>query len=143
MFTLSEPIDDEREIDKGEEHQVQFFEPRKDAAEAFEAAKQALNFVSALVHFPIIFPWFNAIAFGWNDGNETQVERELPCLVTFIRLVHDEVQWPVGPPKALQQRASFWRIASLAGGQRERYGCSSIRGNHMNLGGPSATGFSN
>jgi hypothetical protein len=43
----------------------------------------------------------------------------------------------------LQQRASFWRIASLAGGQRERYGCSSIRGNHMNLGGPSATGFSN
>lgn len=88
VFTLSEPIDDEREIDKGEKHHVQFFEPRKDAAEAFEAAKQALNFVSALVHFPIIFPWFKAIAFGRNDGNETQVERELPCLVTFIRLIH-------------------------------------------------------
>lgn len=102
-----------------------------------------LNFIPAFIHFPIIFPWLKAIAFGRYDGNETQVERELPCFVTLIRLIHYEVQWPIGRSQALQQGAPFRRVACLAGRQRERYGCSSIRGNHMNLGSPSATGFSN
>src|ERR1700676_1328926 len=43
---------------------------------------------------------------------------------------------------ATQQFTSFDRIGSLACGEREGYGRSSIRGNHMNLGGPSAARFS-
>jgi hypothetical protein len=116
VLTLSNPISDEREIDESREHHVPFFEPGKDAAEAFEAAERALNFVSAFVHFTIIFPWLKAIAPGRDDRNETQVERELPGLLTFIRLIHYEVQWSIGPPKALQQGASFWRIPRLARG---------------------------
>jgi hypothetical protein len=44
--------------------------------------------------------------------------------------------------KALQQGTSFWSITCLAERRCERYGCSSIRGNHMNLGGPTASRFS-
>ncbi|AEI82160.1 hypothetical protein CNE_BB1p07430 (plasmid) [Cupriavidus necator N-1] len=67
---------------------VQFVESGKDATKAFEAAEQALHFVSALVHLAIIFPWFKAIAFGRNDGNEAQVECELSRLIALICLVH-------------------------------------------------------
>src|ERR1700722_739589 len=42
-----------------------------------------------------------------------------------------------------QQGPSFRRIMRVAGRQGERYDRSSIRGNQMNLGIPSATGFPN
>ena len=38
---------------------------------------------------------------------------------------------------------SLGRIMGLARGQSKRYGRSSIRGNQMNLGGPSAAGLTN
>ena len=37
----------------------------------------------------------------------------------------------------------MWRIVVAAGRQRKDYGRASIRGNHMNLGVPSAAGLSN
>ena len=40
-----------------------------------------------------------------------------------------------------EQLATFGRVVGLARGQRKGYGRSSIRGNHMNLGGPSAAGL--
>lgn len=40
-----------------------------------------------------------------------------------------------------EQCSSVRRVAGLTGRERERYGCSSIRGNHMNLGCPSSAGF--
>src|SRR6478752_8413804 len=40
-----------------------------------------------------------------------------------------------------QQLPAFWTVVCLSRGQRERYGRSSIRGNHMNLGGPSPARF--
>lgn len=101
MFTLSKPGDDERKIDEGDEHHIQFVESGKDATKTFETAEQALHFVSALVHFAMIFPWLKAIAFGRSDGNKTQVERELSRLVALIRLVHQQVERPIGWPKAL------------------------------------------
>lgn len=142
LFTLSEPIDDEREIDEGEEHHVQFVESGEDTTEAFKATKQAFNFISALVHFAVVFPWRKTVAFGRNNGNEAKIERELPRFVAFVCLVHKQVQWPIRPSKASQQGAPFWCITRLAGRERERYCCSSIRGNHMNLGGPSTSRFS-
>ena len=51
------------------------------------------------------------------------------------------MQWPIRSAQATQQRAAFGRIVRLAGRQRERYGRSSIRGNHMNLGVPPTSGF--
>ena len=37
--------------------------------------------------------------------------------------------------KAIQQLTSFWSVVGLSGGKREGDSRSSIRGNHMNLGG--------
>ena len=39
VFTLPESIDDEREIDEGDEHYIQFVESREDAPEAFKTAE--------------------------------------------------------------------------------------------------------
>jgi hypothetical protein len=38
VFTLPESIDDEREIDEGDEHYIQFVESREDAPEAFKCS---------------------------------------------------------------------------------------------------------
>ena len=43
--------------------------------------------------------------------------------------------------KAIQQLTSFWSVVGLSGGKREGDSRSSIRGNHMNFGGPAAAGF--
>ena len=42
--------------------------------------------------------------------------------------------------KAIQQLTPFWSVVGLSRGEREGDGRSSIRGNHMNLGGPTAAG---
>lgn len=71
-----------------------------------------------------------------------KVERQLTCLAALIRFVHQQKQRLVNRSEALQQCTSHRGITRLPSGQRKRYGCSSIRGNHMNLGGPAASGFS-
>ena len=43
--------------------------------------------------------------------------------------------------EAPEQLASLRRVVGLSRGERKRYRRASIRGNHMNLGGPSATGL--
>ncbi len=43
--------------------------------------------------------------------------------------------------QAIQQLTSFWSVVGLSRGEREGDSRSSIRGNHMNLGGPASTGF--
>jgi hypothetical protein len=139
VFTLPESIDDERKIDEGDEHYIQFVESREDAPEALKTAEQSFHFVAAFVHFPIVFPWFKPIALWWNNGDETQIQRQLPCLIAFVCLVHQQVQWPIGWPKALEQGSPLRCITGLSGRKRECYGRSSIRGNHMNLGGPSGS----
>ncbi len=42
--------------------------------------------------------------------------------------------------QAIQQLTPFWSVVGLSRGEREGDGRSSIRGNHMNLGGPTAAG---
>jgi len=142
VFTLLESVDDKSEIDEGDKHDIQFVESREDAAETFEAAEQSFHFVSTFVHFPIIFPRFKAVTFRRNNGDEAKVERELSRLVTLVCLVHQQVQRSVSRPQAFEQLAPLRCITGLAGRERERYGCSSIRGNHMNLGSPSTSGLS-
>jgi hypothetical protein len=46
VFTLPESIGDEREIDEGDEHDIEFVESRADAPEALQAAEQPFQFGS-------------------------------------------------------------------------------------------------
>jgi hypothetical protein len=55
--------------------------------------------------------------------------------------VHQQMQRPRGVTQIAQQLATLGCVVGLAGRQRKRYGRSSIRGNHMNLGGPSCAGL--
>src|SRR5512144_543466 len=71
-----------------------------------------------------------------HHGSEAKIERELPSLLAFVCPIHDEMDRPWRLAESLQQLAAFRRVMRLARRQRERYGRSSIRGNHMNLGGP-------
>jgi hypothetical protein len=87
-------------LDEGNEHHVEFVKSEEDATEAFEATKQPFDFISALVHFAIVFLWLKSVALGWNNRNKAQVERKLPRLVAFVGFVHKQVQWPVGRAKA-------------------------------------------
>jgi len=128
-------------MNKRGEHYVELLESGKDSSEALESAKEALDFVAPLVNRLAVVPGGDAIALGRHDGFETQVESQLPGLVTLVGAVHDQVHRAIGPAKRLEQFASLGSVVRLARRERKRYGRSSIRGNHMNLGGPSASGL--
>src|SRR5208282_5817638 len=68
--------------------------------------------------------------------------RQLPGFVIFVGSVHDQMERRRQWADAAQKFASFNGIRCLARRQREGYGRSRICGNHMNLGGPTAAGFS-
>jgi len=136
-----QPIGDECEVDEGHEHEIEFLEPREDAAKALESTEQPFDLIAPLVHDTVVFPRRHSILLGWYDGDEAKIERQLPRLVAFVCPVHQQVQRPRRLAQIAQQFAPLRRVVRLAGRQRERYGRSSIRGNHMNLGGPSAAGL--
>ena len=70
-----------------------------------------------------------------------QIQRQLPCFIAFIGPVHQQRQPLRHRSQGFQQGASRRRIVRVAGRKRENYSRSSIRGNHMNLGVPSASRF--
>lgn len=141
MFTLSQTFDDQSEVDKGNEHYIEFVKTREDAPKALQAAEQSLDFVSTFVHFAVVLPGLNACTQWRHDRDEAKIERELPGFIALVRFVHQEVQRAVRRAQAFEQCAPLRSIAGLAGRQSERYGCSSIRGNHMNLDCPSSARF--
>ena len=143
MLTHAKPVGDENEADESEKHEVELLEAREDAAVALESAEQSLDLIAALVHGAVIVPRLKAIGLWWDDGNEAQVQSELAGFVAFVGPVHQQMQGAIGRPQAVEQSTAFNCVVRLAGRQRERYGCSSIRGNHMNLGFPSASGLAN
>src|SRR5271170_363446 len=79
---------------------------------------------------------------GGNDRDEAEIQRQLAGFVVFVGAVHDQMQRGRQRTDAAQQLASLDGVGGLAGREREGYGRSSIRGNHMNLGCPSAPGLS-
>ena len=136
-----QPISDEREVDQSDKHDVELFESREDASKALEPAEQPFDFVAPLVQGGVVLPRRNPVLLGGHHWDQVEVERQLPCLIAFVRPVHQQVQWPrsIAPPT--QELAPLGRVVGLAGGQRKRYDRSSIRGNQMNLGGPSGAGL--
>lgn len=129
-------------MDKGKKHHVEFLEAGEDAAEAFESSKEALDLVASAVHGAVVLPSGDAILLGRNDGDVAEVKCQLSGFIAFVGPVHQQVDRPCSGSQSLQKLASFWRIVRLTGRERKSYGRSSIRGNQMNFGIPSAPGFS-
>jgi hypothetical protein len=142
VLTLTKSLDDQGEVEESEKDDVEFIEAGEDAAEAFESAEEPLDLVALAVHGFVVLPGPQAIAFGRNDRDKAKLQSQLEGLVVLVGAVHDEVQRCGQRSDAAQQFAAFDRVGGLARRESKGYGRSSIRGNHMNLGGPSAAGFS-
>jgi hypothetical protein len=49
VLTQTEPLGDQYEVEPPQEHHIQFLEPREEAPIAFQASKEAFDFIPALV----------------------------------------------------------------------------------------------
>ena len=76
------------------EHDIEFLEPREDTAKPFEPTEQPFDLIAPLVDDPVVLPRRDAILLGWYDGDEAEVERQLPSLVAFVSPVHQQMQRP-------------------------------------------------
>src|SRR6185312_5345181 len=91
---LTQPIDDECEVDETNEYDVELLEPREDASEALASTEQPFNLVAPLVHCSVVFPRRDSILLGRNDRDKSKIEGQLPRLVAFVCPVHQQVQRP-------------------------------------------------
>ena len=106
-----------------------------------DAAEEPLDLVALAVQGFVVLPGLQAIAFGRDHRDESKVQGQLESLVVLVGAVHDEMQRCGQRSDAAQKFAAFDGVGGLARRESKSYGRSSIRGNQMNLGGPSATGF--
>ncbi len=143
MLTLSKGLDDKHEMQEGEEDNVKLIEAREDTTEAFEPPEEPFDLVSLAGDGLVVRPRFQAVAFRGNHRNEAEIRSQLAGFVVFVGTIHDEVQGCGQWSDTTKKLASSLGIGGLARREREGYSRSSIRGNHMNLGGPSAAGFAN
>lgn len=139
MFTLTQCFDDEGEVEEAEEEDIEFLEAGEDSAEALEPAEELLDLVALLVEGAVVFPRIDAVGLGWNHRDHAEAEHQQSGFVRFVGPIHQHRQALRHGTKFSQQGASFGCVVGVAGGQREGYSRSSIRGNQMNLGVPSAT----
>ena len=141
MLTLSQRLDDEREDDEAEEHDVELLEAGEDAPEALEAPEEPLDLVAPLVHLPVVLPGVDSVALGRHHGVEAEVQGQLACGVVLVGLVHDQRRGAGGPVQLAHELAALRGVVRVAGGEGEGDRRSGIRGNHMNFGVPSAAGL--
>ena len=66
-----ERFNDECEADEEGEHHIQLVEPRKDAAESLQSAKEPLHFIAFLLLLSVVRPRFTAIALGRHDRSRS------------------------------------------------------------------------
>jgi len=111
----SQPIDDDCEVDEGDEHEIELLEAGEDSSKALQSTEQPLDLVAPLVHNAVVFPRRHPSLFGRNDRDETKIEGELPSLVTFVRSVHDQMQRSQGLTELAQQLTPLRRVMRLAG----------------------------
>ena len=140
MLTLSEGFDYETEAEKSKEHAIEFFEAGEDAAVTLEATEETLDFIAFLIERAVIAPGLNAIGFVRDYGNHVQLEHELTSFVAFVSAIHDH-RHAGKRAQITKQFATFRRIMGITRRECKRYCGPSIRGNHMNLGSPSAARF--
>src|SRR5208282_6714446 len=125
----------------GEEDDVEFLKSGEYATEALQSAEDPFYFVALLVEFTIILPGIKVVGFGRNHWNHAEIEHQLSRFIALIGFIHEHWKAFWHWAKILQQRPAFWRIMRVSRRKGEDYGRSSIRGNHMNFGVPSAAGF--
>lgn len=128
-------------MNEPDEHYVEFLKSGEDAPEAFKSSEQAFDLITPPVHDLVIFPGLHAIGLGRYDGNKSQVHRQLSGFVALVCAIHQQMDRPVGFAQAADPLAPLGGIMDVAWREGKGYGRSSIRGNHMNLGGPSPPGF--
>ena len=141
VLTLRERIECENEVDEANEHHIQLLESGENPAIALQSAEQTLDLVAALVHLPVVLPRVRPGLERWHDGCESQVQRQLARLVALVGAVHHQGQIGILRSHTGQELSAFRAVVGLARRKRERQCRSSIRGNQMNLGGPSAAGL--
>jgi hypothetical protein len=141
--TKQEPksFHDQREVDEAQEDHIELLEAREDATEALQAAKQPLYLIAFAVYGLVQLPRLQTIGTGWHDRNVAKIQYQLQGGVVVVGGVHDQVHGRGQRSDAGQKFAAVHCVGGLARGERGGYSGSSIRGNQMNLGGPSATGF--
>jgi putative ABC transport system substrate-binding protein len=66
----SKGFHDQREVNEGDKHHIEFLESREDAPESLQSAEQTLDLIAPLVHLAIVFPGIDSIALRRNHGNE-------------------------------------------------------------------------
>ena len=128
-------------MEEAEEHHVQLVEAGEDAAEALEPAKEPLDFVAAAIEHTIVVPGLQPRAGRRDNGNPSEIQSQLAGLIVGVGAVHEQGQRLGQRPQAREQIPALRGVVRLAGRESEGYRRSSIRGNQMNLGGPSAAGF--
>ena len=74
----------------------------------------------------------------WLLGGTTGIQRQLPGRIVFVGALHEEIERRRPRSDAAQKFTACHGVGSFAGGERESYGRSSLRGHQMNLGAPSA-----
>lgn len=143
MLTPPQAINDQREIDERDEHDIEFFKPGEDAPKSLEPTEQPFDLVASRIQGSIVFPRRESIVLGRYHRYIASLHRQLPPLIAFIRSIHEQGDRMRSFSEALQQLAPLRGIVGLAWGQGKREGRSSIRSNRMNRGRPSAPGLTN
>lgn len=128
MLTLSERLDDQGEVDEGNEEQIQLVEAAEDTAESFEPEKQSFDLIQG----------FTRVDFGGTTGMKPKSNAS--CRVASPSYARSMMRWqPSGSFwNRAQQFAPLRRIVRLPGREGKPYGAPSTRGNQMNFGAPSA-----
>jgi len=107
-------LHDQGEQDEGGEHHVELVKSGEDAAEAFQAAEEAFDFVAPPIHDRVVFPRAHTVGLGWHDGDIAQIQGQLPGFVALISPVHDQMAARRSLTARAQKFASRRRVARLA-----------------------------
>jgi hypothetical protein len=67
VFTLAKRFDDEGEVEKAEEEDIEFLEAGEDSAEVFESPEEPLDFHALLVESAVLIPGLDAVGLWRND----------------------------------------------------------------------------
>ena len=91
MFTLTESLDDENEMNEAREHDIEFFKAGKDAAEAFQTAEEAFDFMAFLVEGFVVFPRGNPVGFWRHHRRQSKLKSQLAGFIPLTRSIHDQM----------------------------------------------------
>ncbi len=135
-------IDDRREDDESEIHDIKLVEAREDSAKALESPEQALDLVAPPVPFPVVFPGGDATAFRRDPGREAEVGNPPAGFLVFIGPIHDQCRSVRRFLQPLPELPPLRGIVRVAGRAREGNGRWGIRGHQRKRGVPPAPGLS-